>query len=150
VARDGQPDAREGRAGAPEWRRGSFIDECPSPPPSLHLSATGEHDATHPRDRGRLGESDHVVLARCVAEDRTIVTQNAIDFRKLAAREALHPGPILLPSVARERSLRLLLAAVAYLSSLGKPSDVIVDHVLEVNETGDFTPSAFSKPPGRM
>lgn len=120
-----------------------FIDECLSPELARRLTATGEHDATHPRDRGRLGEPDHMVLARCVTEDRTIVTQNATDFRKLVAREALHPGLILLPSVARDPSLRLLLSAIAWLSALGDPSDVIVNHVLELNESGACTLSAL-------
>lgn len=121
-----------------------FIDECLSPQLARHLAATGEHDAIHPRDMGRLGEPDHVVLARCLAEDRVIVTENAVDFRKLVVREELHPGLILLPSVSRDLSLRLLIDALAHLASLGEPSDVIVNHVLEVSETGAF---AFSPLP---
>jgi predicted nuclease of predicted toxin-antitoxin system len=115
-----------------------FIDECLSPQLAHHLSAGGEHDAIHPRDMGRLGEPDHVVLARCLAEDRVIVTENAIDFRKLVAREEIHPGLILLPSVSRERSLALMQAGLAHLASLGEPGDVIVNHVLEVSDAGDF------------
>lgn len=116
-----------------------FIDECLSPQLARHLNATGEHDAIHPRDMGRLGEPDHVVLARCLAEDRVIVTENAVDFRKLVAREELHPGLILLPSVSRDLSLQLLIEAIVYMASLGEPSDVIVNHVLEVSATGTFT-----------
>jgi len=116
-----------------------FIDECLSPQLARHLNMTGEHDAAHPRDMGRLGEPDHVVLSRCLAEDRVIVTENAVDFRKLVAREEVHPGLILLPSVARDASLRLLTEAIAHLASLGEPSDVIVNHVLEVSEAGTFT-----------
>ena len=103
------------------------------------LNETGEHDAVHPRDRGRLGEPDHVVLARCVAEDRVIVTENAVDFRKLVARAELHPGLIVLPSVARDQSLRLLEAAIVHLSALGDAPSVMVNYVLEVNDTGQFT-----------
>ncbi|MBS0483000.1 MAG: DUF5615 family PIN-like protein [Proteobacteria bacterium] len=115
-----------------------FIDECLSPQLAHSLRAGGEHDAIHPRDMGRLGEPDHVVLARCLAEDRVIVTENAIDFRKLVAREEIHPGLILLPSVSRQRSLELLQAAIAHLGTLGEPCDVIVNHVLEVSGTGHF------------
>lgn len=115
-----------------------FIDECLSPQLARHLNETGEHDAIHPRDMGRLGEPDHVVLAPCLAEDRVIVTENAVDFRKLVAREELHPGLILLPSVSRGQSLRLLIDAIAHLASLGEPADVIVNHVLEVSGTGVF------------
>ncbi len=99
---------------------------------------TGEHDATHPRDMGRLGEPDHVVLERCLSEDRVIVTENAVDFRKLVAREEVHPGLILLPSVTRDVSLRLLTDAIAHLATIGEPSDVMVNHVLEVTEAGAF------------
>lgn len=122
-----------------EGRLKLFIDECLSPQLARHLNATGEHDAVHPRDRGRLGEPDHVVLALCIAEDRVIVTENAVDFRKLVAREELHPGLIVLPSVARAMSCRLLTGAIAYLATLGEPSDVIVNHVLEVSEAGALT-----------
>ena len=116
-----------------------FIDECLSPQLAQHLNATGMHDVTHPRDVGRLGEPDHVVLARCIAEDRVIVTENAVDFRKLVARQDIHPGLIILPSVGRTQSLQLLVDALAWLATRGKDSDVIVNHVLEVTEAGGFS-----------
>ena len=101
-----------------------FIDECLSPLLARVLNETGEHDAIHPRDMGRLGEPDHAVLARCLAEDRIIVTENAIDFRKLVGREEIHPG--------------LLDEAIDHLESLGTPSNVMVNHVLEVSQDGAF------------
>jgi predicted nuclease of predicted toxin-antitoxin system len=121
-----------------------FIDECLSPQLAQHLNATGMHDATHPRDMGRLGDPDQVVLARCIAEDRVIVTENAVDFRKLVSRQDIHPGLIILPSVGRAQSLQLLADALTWLAAQGKDSDVIVNHVLEVSEAGDF--SLFSLP----
>jgi predicted nuclease of predicted toxin-antitoxin system len=124
-----------------------FIDECLSPRLAQSLNATGDHDAVHPRDRGRLGEPDHLILARCVAEDRVIVTENAIDFRKLAARVKRHPGLIVLPSVARDASLGLLVAALHHLAMLGDPADVMIDHVLEVSKSGNFTLSALPPAP---
>lgn len=116
-----------------------FIDECLSPQLAHHLNSTGMHDVAHPRDIGRLGEPDHVVLARCIAEDRVIVTENAVDFRKLAARQDIHPGLIILPSVGRAQSLQLLTGALIWLAAHGKDDDVIVNHVLEVTEAGGFT-----------
>lgn len=116
-----------------------FIDECLSPVLASRLNETGEHDAVHPRDMGRLGEPDHKVLARCLIEDRVIVTENAVDFRKLVACEELHPGLILLPSVNRDLSIQLLIDAIAHLASLGEPAGVMVNHVLEVSETGAFS-----------
>jgi len=115
-----------------------FIDECLSPQLALRLKEEGQHDAIHPRDMGRLGEPDHVVLARCLDEDRAIVTENAVDFRKLVARQDVHPGLIILPSVSRERSFSLLVDGLAHLASQGEPSDVIVNHVLEIGKDGGF------------
>lgn len=123
-----------------------FIDECLSPQLARHLNLTGEHDAAHPRDMGRLGEPDHVVLARCLSEDRVIVTENAADFRKLVTRVEVHPGLIILPSVGRDLSLRLLTGAIAHLATLGEPSDVMVNHVLEAGEAGAFTLSPLPDP----
>lgn len=113
-----------------------FIDECLSPALARHLNQSGTHDVLHPRDYGRLGERDDEVLARCLAEDRVIVTENAADFRKLVAREDIHPGLIILPNVTRDASLALLLAAITYLETLGSPSDIMVNHVVEVDADG--------------
>jgi predicted nuclease of predicted toxin-antitoxin system len=113
-----------------------FIDECLSPALARHLNQSGVHDALHPRDYGRLGERDDEVLARCLAEDRVIVTENAADFRKLVAREDIHPGLIILPNVTRDASRALLLAAITYLETLGSPSDIIVNNVVEVDADG--------------
>jgi predicted nuclease of predicted toxin-antitoxin system len=80
---------------------------------------------------GRLGDPDHAVLARCIAEERVIVTENVVDFRKLAARQDIHPELIILPSVGRAESQQLLADALAWLATQGKDSDVIVNRVLE-------------------
>jgi len=116
-----------------------FIDECLSPQLAQALNAMGVHDAAHPRDIGRLGEPDHVVLARCIAEDRVIVTENAVDFRKLAGRQEIHPGLIILPSTGRAQSLRLLTDALIWLAAQGNDGDMMVNHVLEVTAAGGVT-----------
>jgi len=117
-----------------------FIDECISPSLSLHLNQAGLHDAIHPRDRGRLREADHVIFARALAEDRIIVTENADDFRSLAAGVDLHPGLIILPSVARLKAQALMDIVIAHLTQLGgeRPQDLIVNSVLTVAATGDI------------
>jgi hypothetical protein len=79
---------------------------------------------------------DHVVVVRCIAEDRVIVTENAVDFRKLVARQYIHPGLIILPSVSRAESLRLLTDALIWLAARGNDSDLIVNHILEVTAAG--------------
>jgi len=98
----------------------------------------GLHDAIHPRDRGRLREPDHVVFARAIAEDRIIVTENADDFRKLAAGVDLHPGLIILPSVARLEAQRLMDLAIEHLARLNtdRPQDAAVNSVLTITATG--------------
>ena len=116
-----------------------FIDECLSPRLALWLNETGEHDAVHPLHVGRRGLPDHAVLAWCLDEDRTIVTENARDFRKLVGRTELHPGLVVLPALSREETWRLLQAAIAYLCERGEPSDVMVNRVLEIDEHGVMT-----------
>jgi predicted nuclease of predicted toxin-antitoxin system len=113
-----------------------FIDECLSPQLAVRLNATGRHDAVHPLHVGRRGEPDHRVLARCIAEDRVIVTENGRDFRRLVGNVDLHPGLIILPALERERTWALLRAALAFIEAQGKPMDVMVNHVLEVDESG--------------
>jgi predicted nuclease of predicted toxin-antitoxin system len=113
-----------------------FIDECLSPELATRLNKTGRHDAIHPLHVGRRGAPDHRVLERCVAEDRTIVTENARDFRRLIGKTDIHPGLIILPAIDREGTWRLLEKAIAFLESQGKPADLMVNHVLEVDPSG--------------
>jgi predicted nuclease of predicted toxin-antitoxin system len=47
-----------------------FIDESLSPQLATRLNRSGQHDAIHPLHVGRRGEPDHLVLKRCVEEDR--------------------------------------------------------------------------------
>ena len=117
------------------------MDECISPSLSRHLNEGGLHDAIHPRDRGRLRDPDHVVFARAIAEDRVIVTENAEDFRKLAASVELHPGLIILPSVARSEAQRLMELVLDYLLNTGgeRSQDLLVNSVLTISATGSIS-----------
>jgi predicted nuclease of predicted toxin-antitoxin system len=117
-----------------------FIDECISPSLGRHLNESGLHDAIHPRDRGRLRDSDRDVFALAIREDRIIVTENAGDFRKLAASVELHPGLIILPSVARSKAQRLMDLVVAYLLDAGgdRPQDLLVNAVLRISASGEI------------
>jgi predicted nuclease of predicted toxin-antitoxin system len=113
-----------------------FVDESLSPRIAERLNETGVHDAIHPLHVGRRGEPDHRLLARCIEEDRVIITQNARDFRRLIGRAKIHPGLIILPSLDREGTWILLQAAITYLEGKGEPADVIVNHVAEVDKSG--------------
>jgi predicted nuclease of predicted toxin-antitoxin system len=115
-----------------------FFDECISPTSAIELALELGFYVAHPRNNGGVGDPDHKVLERCVAEDLVIVTENAADFRKLAARSEIHPGMIILPCVSRNQSKELILTAVKYLEKIGTPGDVIVNHVLEVSEDGSI------------
>lgn len=120
-----------------------FLDECLSPRIAQALNAEGVHVAMHPRDFGGLGAPDREVLARCVEHDLVLVTENARDFRALAATQDIHPGLIILPCVGRARSEALLRAAIAYLSQRGDPMGVMVNHVLEVSTDARTTVSTL-------
>ncbi|HEX9836459.1 MAG TPA: DUF5615 family PIN-like protein [Alphaproteobacteria bacterium] len=123
-----------------------FIDECLSPRIAEWLNNSGQHDAVHPLHVGRRGEQDHTVLARCIDEDRVLVTQNAQDFRNLIGREPLHPGLIVLPALGRKEAYRLILRAIEVLACQGEPGDVMVNHVLEVTTDGACTLYAMPVP----
>lgn len=115
-----------------------FIDECISPMLARCLNESGEHDAVHPRDRGRLQDPDHVVFQRAIDQDRILVTENADDFRKLAARVDLHPGIIILPSVKRDEAERIMRLAIEHLCDLSpsRPQDGMVNRILAVSAAG--------------
>jgi predicted nuclease of predicted toxin-antitoxin system len=118
-----------------------YIDECISPQVAARVNAGGTHVAVHPRDIGRRGDPDHVVLRDAIAEDRIIVTENARDFRGLVGKEELHPGLIILPCVSRDASMHLLTLAVAFLEAEAAragepPADHMVNRVIEVDVAG--------------
>jgi predicted nuclease of predicted toxin-antitoxin system len=111
-----------------------LIDECLSPKLAHELCKLG-HDAIHPRDYGRLGEKDHEVHKRCIAEDRILVTHNAGDFRKLVGRAEIHPGLIIVESTDVATSLTQIKATIAYVSMTAideSAADFMVNRVIEV------------------
>jgi hypothetical protein len=105
-----------------------FIDESLSPRIAERLNKTGMHDAIHPLHVGR----------------RAI--QNARDFRRLTGKAKIHPGLIIVPPVDREGTWCFLQTAIAYLAAKGEAADVIVNHVLEVDESGRISIFALSRP----
>ena len=123
-----------------------FIDESLSPRLAGRLNADAGYEAIHPLHVGRRGEPDHRVLARCIAEDRIIVTQNARDFRRLVGNTEIHPGLIILPSVDREGTWALLRAAIAFLKRRGDPATAMVNHVLEISISGEIAFTELPKP----
>jgi predicted nuclease of predicted toxin-antitoxin system len=119
-----------------------FVDENLSP---LLVSVGNDrgYDATCARDRNLLGTRDRIVLDFCIHEDRVCVTNNADDFRELVGDVELHPGLIVLPNVARESQFQLFDQALQLIEQDAEaagqaPRDLMVNHVLEVDETGAF------------
>jgi predicted nuclease of predicted toxin-antitoxin system len=112
-----------------------FVDECLSPALARRLNELG-FDAFHPLDVGRRGELDHTVLRRCVEEDRILITENARDFRGLIGRIDIHPGLVILPSISRAGTLRLMDAVLRFLGQQPDPRDYMLNRVLDVSADG--------------
>jgi len=119
-----------------------FVDENLSP----RLVSVGHdrgYDATCARDRNLLGAPDPEILDFCVGEDRVCITNNAVDFRELVGNVELHPGLIVVPNVARESQFQLFDRALEFIEQEAEaagqaPGDLLVNNVLEVDETGAF------------
>lgn len=58
-----------------------LIDECLSPALRNIAMARGHHESTCVRDRGWNGTLDHDLMAKVLAEDFVLVTNNSVDFR---------------------------------------------------------------------
>jgi hypothetical protein len=73
------------------------------------------------------------------------VTENARDFRKLVGRVEMHPGLIILPSIDREGTWRLMELVLRELEKQGNGRDYMFNRVLEVGEDGRI--HSYNLPP---
>jgi predicted nuclease of predicted toxin-antitoxin system len=73
-----------------------WADACVTPTLEGVAHARG-YEGTSNRQRGLLTALDPQLYPTVVAEDWVFITNNEIDFRKLAETEGLHPGLIVLP-----------------------------------------------------
>lgn len=121
-----------------------LIDECLSPELVEFAVMAGHYESTCVRNRGWLGLKDHELIERVVAEDFTLVTQNAVDFRgggpgRLGgehAKQPIHAGLVCLDSwygLDLDRQIDLFLIAVQEAEKLGD----LVNKALEVFEYED-------------
>lgn len=120
-----------------------FVDENLSPR-LVSVARERGYDAACARDRGLLGERDSAILGFCLNEDRVCVTNNAGDFRELVGNIDVHPGLIVLPNTVREAQLEFFGQALEFIEQEAKkagqaPRDLLVNHALEVDETGTCT-----------
>jgi predicted nuclease of predicted toxin-antitoxin system len=110
-----------------------LIDDC------LHTSLVAvamarDHEAQHVNWLGLSGEADWDLMRRVIADDFTFVTNNASDFRKLFAREAIHAGLVIFVPQVRPETQRELFDLV--LDELAEAGDLI-NEALEVRVEGE-------------
>lgn len=74
-----------------------LLDEMISPSIVDRLWGEGI-DALALRDRDLLQATDHTVWNLAQSEERTVVTVNGKDFIRLASREAVHYGIVIIPN----------------------------------------------------
>ena len=109
-----------------------LIDEC------LHTSlvkvATDRlYEAYHVAHLGMSGLKDHELMLRIRDEDFTLVTNNAIDFRRLFRKEQIHPGlVIIVPNVPPGIQRALLETVLDYIGDRD-----LVNRAIEIKLTGD-------------
>jgi hypothetical protein len=120
-----------------------MLDENISPALSGRLWEAGIDTATV-RDRGLLEAGDHTIWKLGQDEDRSVVTINAGDFRRLARQTPGHAGLVLIPSGrGRDGQFELIKSVIdsarrenAILPSLrGRIFDVGEDGEIEIELT---------------
>ena len=132
-----------------------LIDECLSPDLVDLAVAAGHVQSTCLRDRGLLGTQDWTLIKHVLADDFTLVTVNAQDFRGhgqhapggLYATIELHAGLVCLNS-ARSMDLRMQRNLFeAALDALAELPDLI-NQVLEVveDENGEVSVIVYDLP----
>ncbi len=94
-----------------------LIDEMFSPAVARHLTDLG-HDARHVRDVGLAGRTDDEVFDRATAENRVVVTENAVDF--VALLDAAVGAGVLTPPVVLALKRTLPADAGAMANELAK------------------------------
>jgi predicted nuclease of predicted toxin-antitoxin system len=91
-----------------------WADACVTPTLEGVAHARG-YEGTSNRQRGLLTALDPQLYPTVVAGDWVFITNNEIDFRKLAAAEGLHPGLIILPQGRVNQQQALLHAVIDYI-----------------------------------
>jgi predicted nuclease of predicted toxin-antitoxin system len=113
-----------------------ILDENVSPATVRALTEAG-HDVYHVRDRGLIGQPDHVIWRRAIDESRILVTINARDFTRLAAREALHAGLVTFPSGSRPaEQLMLILRAIEHFEAQVQQGGDVMNRWLDISSDG--------------
>lgn len=117
-----------------------LVDEDLSPKIAEWIRTEAGLDAVHVRDRGLLGEPDHVVLEYAYQEDRILITANVKDFQRLARARELHPGIVLFlnGALSREEQWEVMLIVMEILRQESDEDRDMVNRVLEIEFGGEF------------
>jgi predicted nuclease of predicted toxin-antitoxin system len=110
-----------------------LVDECLHP--SLVDVANEMGFPAHHVDRlGLKGTPDRQLLKRAESQNLTLVTNNAIDFKRLYARAGIHTGLVLILPMVRPARQRLLFRTA--LRAVTGRADLI-NRVIEVDQEGE-------------
>jgi predicted nuclease of predicted toxin-antitoxin system len=102
------------------------------------------HEAHHVVRLGMQGWKDPEVMERVRTDGFTLVTNNAVDFQRLYAREAIHAGLVILLPQARPEMQRALFRAV-FIHLAGR--DDLINKVIEIDlDGGDVQISEYDLP----
>ncbi|HTZ71205.1 MAG TPA: DUF5615 family PIN-like protein [Acetobacteraceae bacterium] len=106
-----------------------LIDECLSVD-LVTVATQAGYEAHHVAHVGKASWNDWNVARHARDGDFILVTNNAVDFRKIYAREPIHPGLVIItPNVIRTIQCQLFRGALAELAARGD----LINHVLEVD-----------------
>jgi predicted nuclease of predicted toxin-antitoxin system len=98
-----------------------LIDECLSVD-LVGIANQAGHHAEHVAHIGKAGWKDWNVAQYAEKGDLVLVTNNAVDFRRIYAKVELHAGLlIIVPSVKVTLQKQLFQAALRELTALGEP-----------------------------
>jgi predicted nuclease of predicted toxin-antitoxin system len=93
-----------------------WADACVTPTLEGVAHARG-YEGTSNRQRGLLTELDPQLYPKVLAEDWVFITNNEIDFRKLAEAKGLHPGLIILPQGRADQQRAWLDAVIDFIEA---------------------------------
>lgn len=104
-------------------------------------------DTVTVRDRGLLGAGDHTVWKLAQTEDRSLVTINYGDFRRLARQTPGHAGLIIIPSGSpRDGQLRMIESVFMKAREKNVILPSLRSHIYEVLEDGSIKIEVSEEP----
>lgn len=108
-------------------------------------------DALPVAHRGMSGAPDHVVFQFAQQERRAVATIDEHDFRKLAAKLALHCGVAVIPSGRnRDEQYECLMKVIAFLRETPPVMTAIQNRIISINEEMKISSSMTFAPSSDM